>query len=102
LWCRCPKSRSETPHLGRVLRVWRLEAGELVEAASLQGVTNHRIGDAVISGGLRDCGDGPELVLANDDWTRLVAVRFDGAALIPRDIGPLAGAGSFAVALGCR
>jgi hypothetical protein len=92
----------ETPHLGRTLRLWRLQSGRLTELAALPGVTNHRIGDAFISGGLRDCGDGPELVLANTDWTRLLAVRFDGTALIPRDIGPLAGAGSFTAALGCR
>lgn len=92
----------ETPHLGRVLRVWSWAPGGLTEMATLAGVTNHRIGDPFISGGLRDCGDGPELVLADAAWRRLVAVRFDGAALTPRDIGLLGGPDSFADALACR
>ena len=38
----------ETPHLGKVLRVWSWAAGGLTEIAQLRGVTSHRIGDEVI------------------------------------------------------
>jgi len=47
--------------------------------AQLPNLTNHRIGEVDIAGGVRDCGDGPEMVLASGDWQHLVAVRFDGA-----------------------
>ncbi|HCQ64252.1 MAG TPA: hypothetical protein DIU07_03335 [Rhodobacteraceae bacterium] len=77
----------DRPHLAKTLRVWRLQGGALAEVASLPGVTNHRIGWDFIAGGLRDCGDGPEMVLASADWQRRVAVRFDGTALSMRDLG---------------
>lgn len=91
----------DRPHLARTLRVWRLEAGRMVELAALEGVTNHRIGETDIAGGLRDCGTGPEMILADAGWSRLLAVRFDGTALSARDIGPHSGRASFARALEC-
>ncbi|SLN50402.1 FG-GAP repeat protein [Roseivivax jejudonensis] len=78
----------DRPHLARVLRLWRLEGDRLVAVASMQGVTNHRIGEAVIHGGLRACGDRPELVAADGTWRRLLAIGFDGTRLSARDIGP--------------
>ena len=92
----------ETPHLGRILRVGRLSGHRVTEIAALAGLTNHRIGDTGISGGLRDCGAGPEMVLADPGWTRLRAVRFDGRTLQARDIGPLQGPAGFDAALACR
>lgn len=67
----------DRPHLARVLRIWRyipLAGGEvrLEEVTAISGLTNHRIGEDFISSGLRDCGDGPELVTANADWSRVV------------------------------
>jgi hypothetical protein len=56
-----------------------------VETLRLPGLTNHRIGEAVISGGVRDCGQGPELILASKDWTRLMQVR--GGQVT--DLGPM-------------
>ena len=78
----------DRPHLARVLRIWRFADGALSELARFDGVTNHRIGEAVIRGGLLDCGAGPEIVLASADWTRTLALRFDGRAIAARDIGP--------------
>lgn len=83
----------DRPHLAKVLRVWRYEplgAGQvrLSEVASLGGVTNHRIGWDYIAGGLRDCGQGPEMVLADAGWSNVVAVRFDGAGLTETVLGP--------------
>jgi hypothetical protein len=62
-----------------------MEGPRLVETARLAGLTNHRIGDDFISGGVRECGQGPELILASRDWTRIIGV-VDGQA---RDLGPL-------------
>ncbi len=57
----------------------------LAETLRLPGLTNHRIGEAFISGGLRDCGAGAELVLASADWSRVMLVQ-DGQAT---DLGPM-------------
>lgn len=91
----------ETPHLGKTLRVWSWAAGGLTQIASLKGVTNHRIGDEVIWGGLRDCGQGPEIVLSDAGFRELVAVAFEGDALAARPLGIAASAAGFAQALAC-
>lgn len=91
----------ETPHLGKRLRVWSWAPGGLTEIASLGGLTNHRIGEPFISGGLRDCGAGPEMVLASSDWQDLLAVRLTDGALVSDRIGPLARATDFEAALAC-
>jgi hypothetical protein len=91
----------ETPHLGRTLRLVGLEGDRLVERGSLAGVTNHRIGEEVIAGGVRDCGGAAEAVLASSDWRRMVAVSWDSGGLISRDLGPLAAQPDWAKALTC-
>lgn len=92
----------DRPHLAKTLRVWRFENGGLKEVATLRGLTNHRIGERDIAGGLRDCGQGPEMIVASADWRRLVAVRFDTSGLSARDIGPHEGRASFARAQACK
>ncbi|MFQ6549845.1 VCBS repeat-containing protein [Aestuariibius sp. 2305UL40-4] len=91
----------DRPHLAKVLRVWRYEGGGLREVARLEGVTNHRIGEEFISGGVRDCGGRPEMVLADADWQRIVGVTWDGAALTTRDLGAYRGRASMEAALAC-
>lgn len=90
----------DRPHLARTLRVWRLEDGALVELAALGGVTNHRFGAPRIEGGIRRCGGVPEMIVADPGWTRLLAVRFDGAGLSSRDIGAF-GPGAVGRAMAC-
>lgn len=90
----------DRPHLAKTLRVWRYDDGAFTEIAALEGVTNHRIGEADIAGGIRDCGDGPELIVASADWSRLMAVRWTGE-LTTTDIGPHRGRDSFAPAMAC-
>ncbi len=78
----------DRPHLAKTLRIWRFENGNLTEIATLPGLTNHRIGDAFIAGGLRYCSTGPELILANANWSRIIKVSYqDGWKAT--DIGPL-------------
>lgn len=77
----------DRPHLARELRVWRLRDGQLTEIARKTGLTNHRIGDMSILGGIRICDGVAEIVTANPDWTRLIATRLDGGTLTSRDIG---------------
>ncbi len=93
----------DRPHLARVLRVWRYVPGnpDLQPVAHLAGFTNHRLGEDRITGGLRDCGAGPEMVLPGADWARLMAVRLVGGTLIATDIGPH-DAAALTRALTCR
>jgi hypothetical protein len=79
----------DRPHLARELVVWTFAPGGLTVKARLPDLTNHRIGDETIAGGLRDCGQGPALVLASADWTRVRIASFDGGTLSARDAGPL-------------
>lgn len=76
----------DRPHLAKTLRIWRLEGDRLTEVAAMPGLSNHRIGWDYIEGGLRDCGQGPEMILASGDWTTVQALRFDGA-LTARSLG---------------
>ena len=92
----------DRPHLARTLRVWSWAPGGLTEIASLPGVTNHRIGDEVIWGGLRDCGQGPEMIMADAGFAEVLAVRFDGADLSARPLGLPATPAGFDRAMGCR
>ncbi|HOZ33659.1 MAG TPA: VCBS repeat-containing protein [Tabrizicola sp.] len=75
----------DRPHLQAELVFVRLEGDRLVETLRLPGLTNHRIGEMTISGGQRDCGAGPELVLASKDWTRVMRVRGGQVA----ELGPM-------------
>ena len=92
----------DRPHLAKTLRLWRYVDGELTEIANLAGLSNHRIGEDFISGGVRDCGTGPEMIVASGDWREVVAVRYEDGALIPEVVGPFTGPASFTDALGCN
>ncbi|MHA7873902.1 FG-GAP repeat domain-containing protein [Roseivivax sp.] len=81
----------DRPHLARVLRLFHIEGDGLREVARLTGVSNHRIGEARIFGGLRACPEGPALVLADGTWREVLAVRFDGRALSTSVLRPYAG-----------
>lgn len=86
----------DRPHLLAELVYVRQEGSRLVELRRVPDLTNHRIGDSVISGGVRDCGAGPELVLASRDWSRTMLV---GRGITPRDLGPI---DAMAAAMDCR
>lgn len=96
----------DRPHLDRTLRVWRYVPGglrgqdRLVEVAALGGLTNHRIGEDFISGGLRDCGTGPELITANADWSQVMATALSGTGLHSRALAPWS-AETLAAAMAC-
>lgn len=85
----------DRPHLARVLRVvsvWRDGATwRIAPVASAEGHTNHRYGAPLIEGGVFDCGQGPEVVTADRDWTQALASRLVGGRLQTRDLGPYTG-----------
>jgi len=72
----------DRPHLAKTLRIWRYKDSwnyndrKFTEIASLPGLTNHQIGDDFITGGIRDCGFGPELIVVNADWQEIVSVHY--------------------------
>ena len=97
----------DRPHLDRVLRVWRFGvdpsgAFTLRELAAAPGLTNHRLGDPAILGGIRTCGAGPEMITADAAWSRVMATRLlrDGS-LSSRALGPWS-PGALSEALACR
>ncbi|MEP3345389.1 MAG: VCBS repeat-containing protein [Litoreibacter sp.] len=92
----------DRPHLAKILRVWRYRNGALEHVADQRGLTNHRIGETDIGGGIRDCDGGIEMITATDDWRRVIATRFDGQDFKLRDLGPHEGRASLNAALDCR
>jgi hypothetical protein len=92
----------DRPHLAKTLRVWRLSDGDLVQVASLQGVTNHRIGESYISGGIRHCaGRLPEVFVADGRWQTIVVITMVDGDLQRRDLGVAADGQGFDYARNC-
>ncbi|WP_299934322.1 VCBS repeat-containing protein [uncultured Pelagimonas sp.] len=91
----------DRPHLAKTLRVWRYENGQLSEVAAASGFSNHQIGWDYIEGGLRDCGNGPEMIVASGNWREVRAVRFDGSKLSSRRLGAYSAA-AIKQAMACK
>ncbi|MGV6839214.1 MAG: hypothetical protein ACWA40_03370 [Planktomarina sp.] len=92
----------DRPHLAKRLRVWRFVDDTLVHLADMDGFTNHRIGENFISGGVRDCGTGAELVVANATWSKVMGVRYVQGQLQARVLTDYQGPSSFEAALACK
>lgn len=90
----------DRPHLAKQLRIWRFANNSLTEVAAEAGYSNHRIGWDYIEGGTRDCGPGPEMIVASGDWAHVMAVRFDGQ-ITSRRLAPYS-AQAMKAALACR
>jgi hypothetical protein len=92
----------ERPHLDGTLRVWTFAPGGLTSVATARGFSNHRIGEAGITSGLRVCpGEPVEMVLPDLRWTRLIAVRLDGDRLTGRVLGSRPDRAALEAALAC-
>ncbi len=78
----------DRPHLAKVLRVWRYEDRALHPVADAPGLTNHRIGDAFIEGGLRSCAGYPEILTADVGWRNIIASRLVDGKIAREPIGP--------------
>jgi hypothetical protein len=92
----------DRPHLARTLRVWTWGPGGLTEIAALPGLTNHRIGDEVIWGGIRDCGAGPEMILADAAFEQVMSARLEGNRIVAGPLGHPATPAGFSRALSCE
>jgi len=91
----------DRPHLAKTLRVWRYQDRSLSEVASLPGLTNHKIGQAFISGGIRECGSGFEIITADARWSHVMATTLTGGRLSTRKIGPFRTPDTLRKALNC-
>jgi FG-GAP-like repeat len=91
----------ETPHLNKVLKIWTLKDGRLRQIAQASGLTNHRIGDEYITGGVRDCGRGAEMITVDAGWQRIMSTRFAGGTLVFEALGPYRGRASVEAELTC-
>ncbi len=91
----------DRPHLAKSMRIWRYTDGDFREIAFQNEVTNHKIGQDFIQGGVRDCGDGPRLITANANWTKIVATQLTQTEITARIIGDFTGPASLAAALNC-
>ena len=92
----------DRPHLAKTLRIYEFRPGKLRLEASFQGVTNHRIGERDIAGGIRTCAGRPEVIVADAGWTEVVAIQWDGRTFDVARLGPHDGAQEFAQAMACR
>ena len=61
--------------------MWSFDGSSLIEIARASGLTNHRIGDEVITGGVRTCGGQDQMVVLSGDWKRIFVARFKGGEL---------------------
>lgn len=91
----------DRPHLAKTLRIWRYDNGKLRHLADLEGLTNHKIGWDFIPGGIRDCGQGPEIVTADGAWARIMATTFRDGQFSSRAIGSYTGPADLDAALNC-
>jgi hypothetical protein len=92
----------DRPHLAKTIRIWRFDGRALTPVGELPGYTNHRIGEDTIAGGIRNCGEQPEMIVADANWRSVHAVSWDGLNFSTRKLGPHEGRASFAAALSCR
>lgn len=92
----------DRPHLARVLRVFSYdpELG-LIETASADGFTNHRIGENFISSGVRTCAGQTQLITVDPQWSRILATTLNDAELSTEDVGEFDGIESIESALEC-
>lgn len=92
----------DRPHLAKTLVVWRYgPSGQLTRVAELSGLTNHRIGQDFITGGIYVCGQGPAILSVDADWRNVMATTLADGALSTRAVGPFTGMGAMRKQAGC-
>lgn len=91
----------DRPHLAKTLRVWTYRNGGLTQTAMAQGLTNHKIGQDYISGGVRNCTGTPEMITLNANFSQIMATTLSDETLISAVIAPYLGKQSIDDALKC-
>lgn len=91
----------ETPHLGKTLKVFSYFNRELLLTTQISGLSNHRIGDDFISGGVRNCGQGDEIITADASWQRIMSTRVQDGVLHSQAVGAATGRDAFERVMQC-
>lgn len=91
----------DRPHLARMLRVWTLDGDDLREIGRARNLTNHRIGEEFITGGVRTCEGRDEMLVVTADWDRIVAATFEGKEMRLRSLGQFSKRAMKAALAGC-
>lgn len=91
----------DRPHLAKVLRVWSYRNDELHQIAEKSRLTNHRIGEDFISGGVKICGETASMITADTNWSRVIETTLEDDQLVSVDMGALLGTESLTTALLC-
>jgi len=71
----------DRPHLANILRVWTYKNNDFFELAKISNLSNHRIGDDFISGGIKKCKGEVEIITASGNWDYLMSTKFVGKKL---------------------
>ena len=92
----------DRPHLAQVLRIYSYDPeGGLIQIASAQGFTNHRIGENFISSGVRTCAGRTQLLTVDPTWSRILATSFVDTELVTEEVGDFDGMESLDSAMEC-
>ncbi len=91
----------DRPHLAKTLRVWRYTPNGFNEVATQTGLTNHKIGEDFITGGVRTCGTLPEMIVVDAGWRNIVAAQLASEGVTTKTIAPFEGTASVNRALEC-
>jgi hypothetical protein len=91
----------DRPHLAKTLRVWTYRNGKLIEVASINGVTNHSIGEDFITSSIRTCDGRSEMILNDAQRKNIVSVFFKNGKLTQKTLGKYTGPKSVLTPPGC-
>ena len=92
----------DRPHLAKLLRVWSYTSTGLQQIAQAPGLTNHRIGDDFITGGVQRCGNQAAMITVDSSWLRVMKTSFENGRLISKDIGEFINPSRLAGVLNCQ
>ena len=92
----------DRPHLANILRVWTYKNNDFYELASIRGLSNHRIGNNFISGGIKSCKGEIEIITANGDWSHIMSTKFIEKKLQSVKVAPFKNTDDFNTILSCK
>ncbi len=71
----------EKPHLDKILRIVRIDGERLTRVASVQGVTNHAIGQESVQSRIEICAGVPTIIALNGNGDAILQVQMKGGDL---------------------
>ena len=90
------------PHLANRLVLVRLDGDRFSPVAQMDGVSNHRIGEDFVTGGVRDCGAGPVILIPSADWRQVIRATYEEGRLTATARGPFTTVRALEAGLACN